>query len=65
MTFHKRPFPKQSADEYDEKVSADDFPGPDKPRKALPGRSKSDKHPVTKRGEPITSPHLIGKWSPR
>lgn len=34
-------------------------------RKALPGRSKKDKHPVIKRGEPITHDGLLTKWSAR
>lgn len=53
---------KPDADEsYESKTSAKDFPK----RVALPGRSKSDKHAPIKRGEPITSPNLIGKWSAR
>jgi len=34
-------------------------------RKAMPGRSKKDKHPVIKRGESFDHQDLIGKWSAR
>lgn len=55
----------ESAD-YSERVPAKG-PHPKTPpaRKALPGHSKQDKHPVVKRGESFDHQDLIGKWSAR
>lgn len=52
--------------EYSERVPAKG-PQPKVPvsRRALPGRSKQDKHPPITRGDSFQHKDLIGNWSPR